>query len=542
MNRKLVTLLFCLLWLGNGLSPASPLDTAFTYQGRLEINSQPATGAYLMRFSLWDSLTLGTERASVPTNTIPVTNGLFTVNLDFGASHFEGEDRWLQIEVWPNGSLQKNVLTPRTRLAPAPNALYATKAGTVTDGAIKTNQLGTTGSPLPGQVLAYNGSALEWRPPEGSIWALNGATAYYNGGNVGIGTTTPFNRFEVAGDGNFQSHLSTSGNLIMAGHETEATLGIFRIYGYSPPQFPNPTARFIVQRNGFVGIGTPSPSAVLDVVGNWDGQRPALQLRGQKPTIRFLGDAASGNQNWILHLGSEGPGNLQFMRRDQFIDERVLTLGANNNVGIGTPTPTEKLHVAGEFLRVDGAGGEAAYIGGDGQGGEVHLGSLNSDVTKVAFYNQSSQTYMQAVVCALTIMGGCDLAEPFPMKEETIEKGSVVVIDHEHPGRLKRSTHAYDKRVAGIVSGANGINPGIALKQEGVMDQGENVALTGRVYVKADASFGAIEPGDLLTTSDTPGHAMKASDSARAQGAILGKAMSALKDGSGLVLVLVTLQ
>lgn len=116
------------------------------------------------------------------------------------------------------------------------------------------------------------------------------------------------------------------------------------------------------------------------------------------------------------------------------------------------------------------------------------------------------------------------------------------MIDDEHPGKLKLSTCAYDTRVAGIVSGANGINPGIALKQEGALDQGENVALSGRVFVRADASHCAIKPGDLLTTCDTPGHAMKVLDSVRAQGAILGKAMSALDEGKGLVLVLVTLQ
>ena len=143
----------------------------------------------------------------------------------------------------------------------------------------------------------------------------------------------------------------------------------------------------------------------------------------------------------------------------------------------------------------------------------------------------------------LTITGGADVAEPFAMKEATIEKGSVVVIDDEHPGRLKRSMRAYDTRVvAGIVSGANGVNPGISLKQEGALDQGENVALTGRVYVQAYATFGAISPGDLLTTIDTPGHAMKVTDHGRAQGAILGKAMSNLAEGKGMVLVLVTLQ
>jgi hypothetical protein len=66
--------------------------------------------------------------------------------------------------------------------------------------------------------------------------------------------------------------------------------------------------------------------------------------------------------------------------------------------------------------------------------------------------------------------------------------------------------------------------------------------LTGRVYCWANASYGPIEPGDLLTTSDTPGHAMKVTDHAKAQGAIIGKAMTELKQGKGLVLVLVTLQ
>jgi hypothetical protein len=128
------------------------------------------------------------------------------------------------------------------------------------------------------------------------------------------------------------------------------------------------------------------------------------------------------------------------------------------------------------------------------------------------------------------------------MDSEDIPKGSVVVIDDEPPGRLKLSREAYDTRVAGIVSGANGVNAGISLQQAGKFEAGQNVALSGRVYVQADASFGAIKPGDLLTTSDTPGHAMRVSDHGKAQGAILGKAMSPLSQGKGLVLVLVTLQ
>jgi hypothetical protein len=66
--------------------------------------------------------------------------------------------------------------------------------------------------------------------------------------------------------------------------------------------------------------------------------------------------------------------------------------------------------------------------------------------------------------------------------------------------------------------------------------------LTGRVYCLVDASTGAIEPGDLITTSATPGYGMRVTDHARAQGAIIGKAMTGQASGKGLVLVLVSLQ
>jgi cell shape-determining protein MreC len=78
--------------------------------------------------------------------------------------------------------------------------------------------------------------------------------------------------------------------------------------------------------------------------------------------------------------------------------------------------------------------------------------------------------------------------------------------------------------------------------QDGVMDGKNPIAMTGRAYVKCTTANGNIQPGDLLTTSDLAGHAMKASDFTRGQGAVVGKAMSALDKDTGLVLVLVNLQ
>ncbi|HVR36358.1 MAG TPA: hypothetical protein VMS21_10970 [Methylomirabilota bacterium] len=145
----------------------------------------------------------------------------------------------------------------------------------------------------------------------------------------------------------------------------------------------------------------------------------------------------------------------------------------------------------------------------------------------------------------LQITGGSDLSEGFEINaaEEAVRAGMVVSIDPENPGKLLPSASAYDRNAAGVVSGAGGIKPGMVMGQAGSIADGKHpVALTGRVYCLVDADYGSVRPGDLITTSPTLGHGMKVSDHNRAQGAIIGKAMSSLESGKGLVFVLVSLQ
>ncbi len=165
----------------------------------------------------------------------------------------------------------------------------------------------------------------------------------------------------------------------------------------------------------------------------------------------------------------------------------------------------------------------------------------NSEIGEDIFKVSNDGTITTKV---LEITGGSDLAEPFEMgAADMAGPGTVVCIDPDNPGELEVSRTPYDRRVAGIISGAGGIKPGMVMSQEGSQADGSTlVALTGRVFCKADTSNGPIQPGDLLTTSDSLGHAMKVTDYSRAQGAIIGKAMSPLKQDQGLVLVLVTLQ
>ena len=273
-----------------------------------------------------------------------------------------------------------------------------------------------------------------------------------------------------------------------------------------------------------------------------------------------------------LDLRSDGStGDMRFYTGGPWPANERMRITDTGNIGIGTTNPDAKLHsistdmakpgVFGENLSTGhGVYGKSAFVGVYGEGQRGIFAKSNS---MFGIYSDAPKNYFSGNVGigttnpqkaldvagwtrteVLEITGGSDLAEPFNISlADSVEPGMVVCIDPENPGELEISRRSYDRRVAGIISGAGGINPGMIMGQNGTKADGSTpVALTGRVYCLVDASNGSIEPGDLLTTSDIPGHAMKVTDYTKAQGAIIGKAMSSLEQGQGLVLVLVTLQ
>jgi hypothetical protein len=145
------------------------------------------------------------------------------------------------------------------------------------------------------------------------------------------------------------------------------------------------------------------------------------------------------------------------------------------------------------------------------------------------------------ITCFDVSLTGGDCAEDFDVVDDNgVEPGTVMVIDNE--GTLQPSTKAYDRRVAGVISGAGECKPGIVLNKRQTQGNRKPVALVGRVYCKVDADHSPVGVGDLLTTSDTAGHAMKAADPFRAFGSVVGKALEPLKQGKGLIPILVALQ
>jgi hypothetical protein len=183
-------------------------------------------------------------------------------------------------------------------------------------------------------------------------------------------------------------------------------------------------------------------------------------------------------------------------------------------------------------------GGPAVYGNAKGNG----AGVFGTSTSGLAGHFQGDVTVTGTLRAQVdVVLTGGDCAEDFDVAAtERIEPGSVMVLDEE--GLLVESGKAYDKRVAGVISGAGDYKPGIVLDKKRVSANRLPVALAGKVYCKADARFGPIAVGDLLTTSPTPGHAMRANDPLRAFGAVIGKALRPLRAGRGLVPILVALQ
>src|SRR5260221_11566453 len=139
-NLLLLLLLVLGGWVGRGY--ADSLGTAFTYQGRLTDGVTAASGAYSLRFSIFDAASSGTQIGPALTVTnVAISNGYFSVELDFGSGVFSGAARWLALEVATNGGLF-TLLAPRQSITPSPFALYAASSGGLS-GPIGSSQIAT---------------------------------------------------------------------------------------------------------------------------------------------------------------------------------------------------------------------------------------------------------------------------------------------------------------------------------------------------------------------------------------------------------------
>lgn len=279
MITKLNSLLISLA-LAASLHQAAAQGTAFTftYQGRLNDGTNPANGKYDFQFQVFDAATAGASYGSPNPNTVAgvgVSNGLFTVTLDFGSSVFTGPARWLQTSVRTNGSASYTLLNARQALTATPYAIYAGNAATL-GGQASTAYVAKTGDTMTGTLnLPANGLNV------------GGGQIVAAGGYLGIGTTSPAFPLQVQNSVNLPllelsqtspanwavlSLANSSGSQWYMDETLGSTPGL-KFYAGNNFAFGSDWSGTLTVSsnaivNGNVGIGTTTPGAELEVVNN----------------------------------------------------------------------------------------------------------------------------------------------------------------------------------------------------------------------------------------------------------------------------------
>jgi hypothetical protein len=296
------------LMLGTSGFAQTPVGTALTYQGELRDNGFPANGLFDFQFSLFDAITNGVQKGgTVSVNAVAVSDGRFTVEIDFGSGVITGDDCYLEIDVSPSGQATFVTLDPRQELTAVPYAQHALNAGQ----------------------WANSGSAIMNTNP-----GFVGVNRDYAVGSEWFGVHAP------VGDGAYGGmYVTTESDLgrPFYGYHTGAEKGWHYIDGATGDWHLNLDGdRFTVTDSGDVGIGNTNPQYKLDVTGSL-----AVQGVSDTQTVRFEGP--EGNFRFLQQLDATDQASWSF--RNGTAGTSDVVIDTAGSVGIGTTSPGHRLHV-----------------------------------------------------------------------------------------------------------------------------------------------------------------------------------------------------
>ncbi|MBI5033287.1 MAG: hypothetical protein HZB51_22435 [Chloroflexi bacterium] len=450
-------------------APSAVLSTeTYTYQGRLTSSGAPANGLYDFRVSVYDSELGGTLIGGVNLfNDLTVTDGVFTLNIPPGASGsiFNGNPRWLLVEVRPGASVGAYTALPRQPITSVPYA-WGLRPGAVISG---------TSTAADSWILKVNASGTTY--PTASAIQGTSATGY------AVNGISP---------GGWGVYARTDDGTAVFGLD----MGSTQARGYGG---------FFESMNG-IGVY---------------GESLATRTWNNVHAPGVYGKSSNGAGVLGLSTGSSG-------HAGHFANVDIGA--ASGQVGVWAATYWGNIYEGWEIATWDTTGTYGGFLRFRvSYGGNVYAdGSYNCGLGASCFNTGI----------------GADVAERIDVRQPLMP-GDVVEIDPENSGQFRLSHGAYSTLVAGVVS----TNPAITMNNNDLADNDTDVrtdnrpllALVGQVPVKVSAENGAIQPGDLLVASSTPGHAMKAGANPPA-GTIIGKALGTLEQGTGTLTMLVMLR
>jgi hypothetical protein len=438
-------LLGLLLSMAGSLAAVPVLSSGFTYQGSLDDGGSPANGFYDLRLSLHNAPSFGSIIAGpVVNSSVYVTNGLFSTVVDLGPGVFDGLPYWLEIEVRPAGGGGYTPLNPRQEITATPYALHAITAGLAGGVVGGVNDADANPANELNTGLGLDGTNLQLTDAGGTLWAnlsslindadpdpsnelitgvlLTGTTLrvtdaggpwdtdlsplisdddwsyffgtglsgdIYHSGDVALGAYT-----DPEGHGlNVQNYLS--GHAAVRGADqsgsslyAEGMLGVLAPFA-SPINFP-----ISMSNIGVFGIKPNNGGNGAAVVG-WNKDGNAINYASI-----FLAEGTNTGQNIAIYAEAKNGG-----------DNLAALLKGN-------------VIVENSFLEVTGNANEQAYIGGDGAGNDVQIGSLNSNVTTVATWNEESSTRMDFIASNIWATGDANVYGTAVVSEDVWVSGN----------------------------------------------------------------------------------------------------------------------